>query len=476
MVDAKTVGESKGDMKAWKEFLAEAEKQLGGAIVQKWLAPLKVVHYDAGNLYLEAQDTFQAAWFEEHVRPTLQLVNNNRKKIKIHLSLPAAQTLEKSSKLRSRKSLEKSKGGGEESKSGNDRALKGKNGFASPVFSLQFDAPDPSSILSNFITCEESQLAFRVLANLVHHKDPAAPNPIFIHGPTGTGKTHLLMACANELQQQGVNAVYVRAETFTEHVVKAIRAGEMANFRQSYRNSGCLIVDDVHIFSRKSATQEEFFHTFNTLHLEGKQILLSSNCAPAALEMIEPRLVSRFEWGIVLPLGTLNLQERKHLFQRRLEELQLALPTCISDYLVETFTATPSLMRMLQALLLRTHQIKVQFEDLSLTSVKQLLSDLIIEEEKGALTPAKVIHFVASHFDIEAEELLGKAQTRECVLPRQIAMTICRTHLKLPFLKIAALFGRDHSTVMSSVKAILKGLEENDPALTIAYKSILKKF
>lgn len=456
-------------MRAWREFLAQAEKQLGRGIVQKWLAPLKVVNYDAGNLYLEAQDTFQAAWFEEHVRPSLQLVNNNRKKIKVHLSLPAGQTLEKSAKLRSRK-------GEENSKSGHEKTLKGKSSFFPPTFSLQFDTPDLSYTLRNFIICEESQLASKVLANLIHHKDPATLNPIFLHGPTGCGKTHLLMACANELQQQGVKVIYVRAETFTEHVVKAIRAGEMANFRQSYRNSDCLIVDGVHIFSRKSATQEEFFHTFNTLHLEGKQILLSSNCAPAALEMIEPRLVSRFEWGIVLPLGILNVRERKNLFQQRLQELQLTLPTSIADYLVETFTATPSLMRMLQALMLRTHQTKIQFEDLSLTSVKQLLSDLIIEEEKGALTPEKVIHFVASHFDIEAEELLGKAQTRECVLPRQIAMTICRTHLKLPFLKIGALFGRDHSTVMSSVRGILKSLEDNDPALTIAYKSILKKF
>lgn len=442
-------------MKAWKEFLAQQENTLGAAAVKKWLVPLKVVNYDAGNLYLEAENSFQVVWFEEHVRPKLQLLNNNRKKVKVHLTAPA----DTGTKLRRGKAKDK-----------------GVAEPPPPAITLQFDVPDPSYNLSNFVVSPESLLAHRVLTNLIHHKDPVPINPIYLHGIAGTGKTHLLMACANELHSQGLRTTYVRAETFTEHVVKAIRAGEMAAFRQSYRNSDCLIVDDVHVFSRKSATQEEFFHTFNTLHLDGKQIILSANCAPAELEMIEPRLVSRFEWGIVLPLEILTPQELRQVLQHKLRDLQLTLPQTIADYLIEKFQSTHSLTKMLQALLMRTHHERIEFSDLNLATVKRLLADLILEEEKGALTPEKVIHFVARHFDLSPEDLLGKSQTRDCVLPRQIAMTICRIKLKLPFLKIGALFGRDHSTVMTSVKAILKGLEENEPALCIAYKSILKKF
>lgn len=441
-------------MKAWTEFLAKQESALGAEVVAKWLTPLKVVNYDSGNLYLEAENSFQVVWFEEHVRPKLQLLNNNRKKIKVHLTAPT----EKASPWRTRRAKEK--------------------GSAAPPpssFALQFDTPEPGYTLSNFVVSPESLLTHRVLTNLIHHKDPTPINPVYIHGIAGTGKTHLLMAAANELQAQGLRTIYVRAETFTEHVVKAIRAGEMATFRQSYRNSDCLIVDDVHVFSRKNATQEEFFHTFNTLHLEGKQILLGANCAPAELEMIEPRLVSRFEWGIVLPLEPLTLPELRQVLQHKLRDLALTLPQSIADYLVDKFQSTHSLTKIVQALLLRTHQQRIEFTDLSLTFVKQLLADLILEEEKGALTPEKVIHYVARHFDLEKEDLLGKSQTRDCVLPRQIAMTICRTRLNMPYLKIGALFGRDHSTVMTSVKAILKGLEENEPALSIAYKSILKK-
>lgn len=441
-------------MKAWKEFLAQQESILGREVVQKWLIPLKVVNFDAGNLYLEAENSFQVAWFEEHIRPSLNrnFINNNRKKIKVHLSQPH----EKKKQIGIRKGKE-------------------KNGVVPPSFTLQFDLSDPSFTLDNFIPSAENPLPHRFLSDLVRKRNEAVINPVYLHGSAGTGKTHLLMACANELKQQGLKVIYVRAETFTEHVVKAIRAGEMATFRQSYRNSDALIVDDVHIFSRKSATQEEFFHTFNALHLENKQILLSANCAPAELELIEPRLVSRFEWGIVLSLEVVTPIQLKQVLHQKLQSLNLELLPPLADYLIETFQTTQSLVKALQALLLRTHQQEIFFHQLSLTHAKQLLSDLILEEEKGALTPDKVIYQVASYFDLEQEDLLSKSQTRECVLPRQIAMSLCRTKLKLPFIKIGTLFGRDHSTVMTSVKNIQKGLEENNQDLTIAYKTILKR-
>ena len=120
------------------------------------------------------------------------------------------------------------------------------------------------------------------------------------YGPSGTGKSHLLVAIAHTLKQRSLKVVYTRAETFTEHVVSAIRSGEMSTFRHCYRNIDVLIIDDVHIISRKGATQEELFHTFNTLHLAGKQIILSAKCAPQELQFIEPRLVSRFEWGDII--------------------------------------------------------------------------------------------------------------------------------------------------------------------------------
>ena len=123
-------------------------------------------------------------------------------------------------------------------------------------------------------------------------------NPIYLWGGSGSGKTHLLMALTHAFKQRGLNALYARAETFTEHVVAAIRSSEMQSFRKAYRHVDVLLIDDVHVFARKDATQEEFFHTFNTLHTSGRQIILTSKCAPSLLQEIEPRLISRFEWGI----------------------------------------------------------------------------------------------------------------------------------------------------------------------------------
>jgi chromosomal replication initiator protein len=302
-------------------------------------------------------------------------------------------------------------------------------------------------------------------------------NPIYIYGNGGSGKTHLLMSLAHALKNQGLKIIYVRAETFTDHVVTAIRAGEMSVFRQAYRNIDVLLVDDIDVFSRKGATQEEFFHTFNTLHLEGKQIILASSCSPQELQLIEPRLVSRFEWGIVLPLKSLKSEERRQLLMAKAKALHFDLPLKIANFLTETFKSnSKALIKSLEALVLRLHlDSNHSLSALSITATRILLSDLIEEEHKSALTPQKIIQAVAEQYGIRTEDILGKAQTRECALPRQLAMHLCRDQLKMPFMKIGDLFSRDHSTVMSSVKSIQKSLDQDDRELTGIWQLILKK-
>lgn len=288
------------------------------------------------------------------------------------------------------------------------------------------------------------------------------------------------MAAAHALTARGLKVIYARAETFTEHVVSAIRAGEMNIFRQSYRNSDVLILDDVQVFSRKGATQEELFHTFNTLHLGGKQIILSSNCAPGELQMIEPRLISRFEWGIVLPLENLTKESIAQILTKKAQALNFPLHPKVADFLLETFArGTKVVSHALQALILRCHLNEadqgISSKHLTVGQARQLIQDLILEEEQSALTPSKIIQSIAEYFGIKAEDILGKAQTRETVLPRQFAMFFCRVRLKEPFMKIGGLFSRDHSTVMSSVKVIQKGIDHHDQDILEHYNSILKK-
>jgi len=284
------------------------------------------------------------------------------------------------------------------------------------------------------------------------------------------------MAAAHKLVKQGLNVFYVHAETFTEHVVKAIRSSQMQKFRDIYRHQDVLIIDDIHHFARKSATQEEFFHTFNTLHTAGKQILLSSHLPPNRLEEVEPRLISRFEWGIQLHVEKLEKNALKQMLVKRSTLLQCPLDAAAVDFIIDSFRPIPSsINRALDALILRSHLAGKTQQSISLLAAEKTLRDLIEAEQSRATTPEKIIAAAAAHFGISTEDILGKSHAQEYALPRQIAMHLCRTQLNLPFMKIGGVFSRDHSTVMTSVKQIQQRLEQFDKEIISAIAEIQKK-
>lgn len=448
-------------MQAWEEFLLRQEKELGVETVKKWLRTLKVLRFDACNLYLEAKDSFQALWFEEHIRAkvTNTLQNNNNKKIRVHVTI------------------------GTRSGSAKDKKPAVKSAAtALPPFHIQFDSTDPLCTFEHFVVGESHAIAYRLLKGDPSDNTGDKPifNPIYLCGPSGCGKTHLLMAYAKELREKGKKAIYVRSETFTEHVVSAIRASEMGIFRQSYRKADVLLIDDVHLLSRKGATQEELFHTFNALHLEGKQIVLAAKCPPGELQEIEPRLVSRFEWGIVLPLESASGNEIEQILKKKAAALQYPLSPKISEYLIESFpSSSKAAIRALEALILRSHVQQggdILFKPMSVQLAKHYLSDLLLAEKQNAITADRIILSCSEHYGIRPEDILGKAQTRDCAQPRQIAMYLCRSNLKLPYIKIGEIFGRDHSTVMSSVKLVQKSVDERQEDFVSALSAIEKKF
>lgn len=460
-------------MRAWEEFLKTQERELGEPTVDKWLRPFKVIRFDACNLYLEAPDSFKAAWFEEHIRPKVipQLITAGNKKIKVHLSV--INHVDAPSSLFAKKSKGIS-----------------TNTFGKP-FALTFDDSNPECQFNNFVTSEGTLLAFKLLCETcgISHKTflplenkNIAPNfnPIYLAGRSGVGKSHLMMATANCLRALGQNVIYVRAETFTEHVVDAIRSGEMQQFRKGYRYIDTLIIDDIEVLSRKSATQEEFFHTFNALHLENKQIILSSPFAPQDLKFIEPRLVSRFEWGIVIPMHHLDEASMRKVLLQKSKKVHFPLSEEVIEFLIDTFKGNlKNLVRAFDALILRTHLNQGITDSstlpLSLVRVQNCIQDLIQDEEKTSLTPGKIIRTVAEHYGISMDDILSKSQNRECALPRQIAMHLCRHQLNMPFMKIGDLFGRDHSTVMSSVKQVQKNLEGKNHEISTSLGVILKR-
>lgn len=392
-------------MESWQQFLIQIERELGSQVVDKWLRSLKIIRFDAANLYLEARDSFQMSWFEEHIRPRLKLTNNNNRPIKVHLQQAAPTS-------------------------------------ASPIkrestFQLSPDPLDPNLTLEQFFISPANKMAFNLLTDF-----PSPFNPIFLFGPPNSGKTHLLNGAALALQKRGKKVLFASADTFTEHVVQAIRLGMMQEFRKVYRDIDALIIDDIQIFSKKSATQEEFFHTFNTLHTQGKTILLSADVAPSLLKEIEPRLMSRFEWGIS---AGLEKGDPQAILEKKAALWKMDLTEDASQLLLTRFRDP---IQALQALTLRANG------RVNALVAETLLRDLLAKEAHIALTHETIIHEVAAHFGMKSEDLTGKSQVRECVTPRQIAMYLCREKLKLPYQQIGQIFGRDHSTVMSSVKLV----------------------
>lgn len=427
-------------MRSWNEFLEKKEESLGKGTIDKWLKSLKVLNYDAANLYLEATDTFQAQWFDEYIRPCLkdELRNENNRQIKVHV-----QVANKSAQIKSPK-------------------------FSESVDQYQpFNDPiDPLHTLDQFVYSDQNKILLKLFSDFESFTKTSTPiyNPIYIYGSQGVGKTHLLQSVYHLLKNQELRVHYVRLKTFMNNMVKAIKASKMSLFRSFYRDVDALIIDDIHDLSHKSATQEELFHTFNALHIEGKQLILASNCNPQQLKAIEPRLMSRFEWGIVLPLNKPQEPELKAILDSKIKQLNFPLDAHAKDFLVKRFSKSPqTLQRAFSALVLRAHLKlpqgkKLKSSYLNSQSMELLLSDLIQEQEEEKVTTDRILDKVSHYFGIRHQDILGKSQSRECAFPRQICMYFCREFLKMPFMQIGRFFSRDHSTVMSSVKQVQKSL------------------
>lgn len=418
-------------MKAWNDFLQKQEESFGKEIVDKWLRSFVLTNFDANNLYLTPTNPLQRQWFEEHVRSKLkqEFLSYTGKPIQVHIALEAPLP-EKPSK-------------------------KKPTLFPSPTLVLQSDPLDPHKQWDRLMLRDGNEPLFQFFTHLMKGSIPLGTfNPIYVWGPGGSGKTHLLMALANFFAEKGIKALYAKTDTFTEHVISAIRSSQMNSFRLFYRTSDILLIDDIQLLASKYATQEEFFHTFNTLHAKKKQMIISSNLPPSKLTQIEQRLISRFEWGINLGIESLRSDHLELILQRKMEELSLPFSSEIQQFLLTHFPTLPSLQKAIDTLLVKEHIDQVSMKTLTLTSIASLLQPLLDLQKKQILSPEKIQEIICKLYGILPRELLGKSQTKECSWPRKIAIYLCRKELHLPFQKIGQLFHRDHSTIMSSVRDI----------------------
>ncbi len=297
-------------------------------------------------------------------------------------------------------------------------------------------------------------------------------NPLFIYGGVGLGKTHLLNAIGLKTLKlfPELNVVYVSAEIFMNELINSIRYDKMPKFREKFRNIDCLLIDDIQFIAGKERTQEEFFHTFNTLHDAGKQIVVTSDKFPKDIPNLEGRLRSRFEWGLIADIQPPEIETRIAILEKKAQENHISLPTNVSHYLA---SQADSNIRELEGYLVRIAAYSsLTGRPIDLDLVKSVLKQLFRKEEKKDMTIEEIIKTVGSFFNIKISEIKSQKKNKNLVLARQVSMFLARELTSASFPDIGEKIGdRDHSTVIYAHNKIKKTLEA-DAALRDSVKKI----
>ena len=289
-------------------------------------------------------------------------------------------------------------------------------------------------------------------------------NPLFLYGGVGLGKTHLMHSIAHFILEKDPTkkVLYVTSETFTNELIDALKIGKngnelaMTTFREKYRNNDVLLIDDIQFIIGKESTQEEFFHTFNHLHVSGKQIIISSDKPPKDIETLEARLRTRFEWGLIADISSPDYETRMAILRKK-EELdgleRYHIPDEVMQYIANNITSN---IRELEGSLNKLIALaNLENKPIDIPLAAEALKDMISPNNTREITPELIIEVVSDHFNVPAAELKGKKRNAEIVLPRQIVMYLCRKMTETPLKTIGLILGgKDHASVSHGVKKI----------------------
>ena len=309
-------------------------------------------------------------------------------------------------------------------------------------------------------------------------------NPLFLYGGVGLGKTHLMHSIAHFILEKDPTkkVLYVTSETFTNELIDALKIGKngnelaMTTFREKYRNNDVLLIDDIQFIIGKESTQEEFFHTFNHLHVSGKQIIISSDKPPKDIETLEARLRTRFEWGLIADISSPDYETRMAILRKK-EELdgleRYHIPDEVMQYIANNITSN---IRELEGSLNKLIALaNLENKPIDIPLAAEALKDMISPNNTREITPELIIEVVSDHFNVPAAELKGKKRNAENVLPRQIVMYLCRKMTDTPLKTIGLILGgKDHASVSHGVKKIEHDVK-TDEALNNTVNIIKKK-
>jgi chromosomal replication initiator protein len=421
---------------AWKAAQGQLQMEMSRAAYDTWVRDATYISYEDGSFVIGIANTYARDWLESRLTSTVvrMLTGMMGRTVEVRFIVWQNETTDEPTTAAKPESDEPD------------------------FFQTSQRRIIPRYTFENFIVGASNRLAHAACVAIA--ENPAhSYNPFFLYGGVGLGKTHLLHAIGNMCIQRGLQVMYVSSEDFTNDLISAIRSHTTQSFRDRYRQIDVLLIDDIQFIAGKESTQEEFFHTFNALHGLDKQIVISSDRPPRALNTLEERLRSRFEWGLTADIQPPDFETRMAILSVKAEKSGKQIPAEITAVLARRVQSN---IRELEGALTRV----VAFADLSgLPLTPQLVETALVDllPRRSTVPQDQVIRTIAETFGVPIERMLGRDRSKEVVLPRQIAMFLLReeTNASLPQIG-EALGGRDHTTVMHGCEKIADLIETDD--------------
>jgi chromosomal replication initiator protein len=449
----------------WSRIQEGARGSVPDHAFHTWIASAKAIASTSDELVLEAQNPFHVEWLEDKFGPLLRAAGERVLGRPLRISVQCASepspiplpSIELASRSPSVRPVTPS------AQAPQDPAL-----VPPPRLNERYT-------FDRLVVGANNQLA--VAASRAVADQPARMyNPLFLYGGVGLGKTHLMHAIAHQLLANDPDRCisYISSEQFTNELVTSIRQGATSAFRSRYREMDLLLVDDTHFLEGKESTQEEFFHTFNALYDAQRQIVLTSDRPPKEMARLEERLVSRFEWGLVVDIRPPDFETRMAILRTKAEDDGLRIDDEVMEFIAHSCTA--SVRELEGAVIKLLAYSSLTNQDITLTLARTALKGMLGRRGHDGgpiLSPERIRELVARRWRVRAEALASKRRTKDVTVPRQVAMYLIKATLGISLVRIGELFGgRDHSTVIHSIRKVEKEMDRN-PAFRQQVESTL---
>lgn len=436
----------------WSEILALVQRQINSQSFKTWFEPIKPVKLENGELTINVPSQFFYEWLEEHyyslISSSLEKVLGSSAKLTYNVMTvdePSASMVVVPTETPYKMS--------------ENLTLKSEaHGSAMPL-PYEQTFLNKRYTFSNFIKGESNQLARAAATAVANNPGGTSFNPLVLYGGTGLGKTHLMQAIGNYALENGKakRVMYVSSEKFTIEFIDAIRADKTSDFSNFYRSMDILIVDDIQFFSGKEKTQDSFFHTFNSLHQLGKQIILSSDKPPKELQGLDERLISRFQWGLTADIQPPDLETRTAILRKKCDDEGVFIPDQVLDFIAANVKSNVRELEGCYTSLL--FKASLEGKDIDIDLAREVLRT-IVNDVRSPLTVEEIQRLVSEFFDIPNDLLRAKTRKQEVVIARQVAMFLAKDLTNCSLKTIGLNFGgRDHSTVIHACQTVEEQLK-----------------